>query len=293
MNSFSERTGISPAKMVQIGYMDKQLRNRLWNAIRYPWHTWSLDGRVDLYMLIWDEFFRRSADQIGSNENRRYQTIHDFYFNTQWNEAYDFVEYTCRTLMFRPTSLTLFAEPQVEELVGKINGVLESERSGYRYIGGNIVQITSPEEIDTVENALKSPDTVAAHMREALELFGNRENPDYRNAISEAISAVEAMCRLITGNEKATLGKALKELEKRGVVDVHPTLNEAFRKIYGYTSDAHGIRHAMSDLTSVDIEDAQFMIVACSTFVNYLKAKALRAGIALEEAPVEEVLSPN
>ena len=144
-----------------------------------------------------------------------------------------------------------------------------------------------------VKGALKSPDTVAAHIQQALESFSNRDNPNYRNAISEAISAVEAMCRLITGDSKATLGKALKELEKRNVINVHPALNEAFKKIYGYTSDADGIRHAMSELPSVGVEDAQFMIVACSTFVNYLRAKAVKASIALEEAPIEEVFSPN
>ena len=211
-----------------------------------------------------------------------------------WNEAYDLVEFTCRhlfTLSKRHPSVSI--QSQYQALVSRVNSALESERSGYRFVNHSLAPITSLEEIGEIENALNSPDTVAAHIQQALELFSRRENPDFRNAIEEAISAVEAMCRLISGDKKATLGKALKELEKHNAFDGHPALNEAFQKIHGYTSDTQGIRHAMSEQSSISLEDAQFMVVACSTFVNYLKAKAVKACIALDETPVENVRSSS
>ena len=293
MNRFSERLAITPEKMVQLDDMDDELRNRLWNVIREHWLFLSEDRQIQLYKLAWDVFFKRSVDEIEHKEHNRYAVIRESFFKFPWNRVYDFVESTCRFFKSWPEDYGLFEESQVNRLMSDVNFILESERSGYRFVGKNIVEIASPEGMDAVENALISPDTVAAHIQQALELFSSRNNPNYRNAISEAISAVEAMCRLITGDSKATLGKALKELEKRNVINVHPALNEAFKKIYGYTSDADGIRHAMSELPSVGVEDAQFMIVACSTFVNYLRAKAVKASIALEEAPIEEVFSPN
>ena len=290
MNRFSERLGITPEKMIQLDGMDEDLRNRLWNAIRYEWDSWSMDFKLGFYRTAWDTFFKRSIDKIAFYERDRFRVIQSYYFACLWNEAYDLVEFTCKSagaLSKRRTS----AQSQFQALVARVNGALESERSGYRFLDNSLVLITSPEEISEIESALISPDTVAAHIQQALELFSSRDNPNYRNAISEAISAVEAMCRLITGNNKATLGKALKELEKHNAIDDHPALNEAFQKIYGYTSDAQGIRHAMSEQPTIALEDAQFMIVACSTFVNYLKAKAARAGIALEKVPAEEVSS--
>jgi hypothetical protein len=55
---------------------------------------------------------------------------------------------------------------------------------------------------------------------------------------------------------------------------------EAFRKLYGYTSDEKGIRHSLlEEAAKVHAEDARFMIVACSAFVNLLFVKADKAGL--------------
>ena len=64
LNRFSERLGITPEKMVQLDDMDDELRNRLWNVIRFQWYFWSRDSERDFYRLAWDEFFKRSIDGI-------------------------------------------------------------------------------------------------------------------------------------------------------------------------------------------------------------------------------------
>jgi len=51
-------------------------------------------------------------------------------------------------------------------------------------------------------------------------------------------------------------------------------MKSAFSALYGYTSDEGGIRHALIEKNSqVQIEDARFMLIACSAFVNYLISK--------------------
>ena len=62
-------------------------------------------------------------------------------------------------------------------------------------------------------------------------------------------------------------------------IPIHPALKAGFSSIYGYTSSAEGIRHALQDQPSLKSEDALFMLVACSAFINYLVAKATEAGI--------------
>jgi hypothetical protein len=53
---------------------------------------------------------------------------------------------------------------------------------------------------------------------------------------------------------------------------LHPALEAAFTKLYGYTSDAKGIRHALLDDDEVvTFEEAKFMLVACSAFINYVR----------------------
>jgi hypothetical protein len=107
-------------------------------------------------------------------------------------------------------------------------------------------------------------------MKAALTLLTQRERPDYRNSIKESILAVESMARIVTGEEKATLGKLLGILESNG--RINSALKTGFGAIYGWTSDTNGIRHAMTDVASVDSADATFYLVACSAFANYVKS---------------------
>ncbi len=65
--------------------------------------------------------------------------------------------------------------------------------------------------------------------------------------------------------------QALKILEEN--VGLHPALKKAFNNLYGYTSDAKGIRHALLEEAELYPEDAKFMLVSCSAFVNYLVSK--------------------
>lgn len=159
------------------------------------------------------------------------------------------------------------------------NDLLKQEMSAYRFVATQLVPITSEAEIAALEEALSLPGVLAPvtdHLNRALALLADRETPDYRNSIKEAMSGVEALCRLITGNAKATLGQALAVVESK--VGLHAALKKTFESLYGYTSDAEGIRHALLDEPTLDQEDARFMLVACSTFVNYLVEKARKAG---------------
>ncbi len=146
-----------------------------------------------------------------------------------------------------------------------------------------ISPITDEEELSEIEKALKNPiDSVKEHIKQSLSLFSDRENPDYRNSIKEAISAVESLCRIISDNPNATLGDALKHIEKSDNVELHPALKDAFSKLYGWTSDKKsGIRHGFMDITNLSDEDARFMLIACSAFINYLFEKSIKAGIQL------------
>ena len=40
-----------------------------------------------------------------------------------------------------------------------------------------------------------------------------------------------------------------------------------------FTSDENGIRHGGEDFKDASSEDAYFMLISCSAFINYLKVK--------------------
>ena len=68
------------------------------------------------------------------------------------------------------------------------------------------------------------------------------------------------------------MGKTLKKLKDRGVY-IHPAMESAFSSLYGYTSDENGIRHGGADFNNAPAEDAKYMLISCSAFVNYLIEK--------------------
>lgn len=149
---------------------------------------------------------------------------------------------------------------------------------GYRFVNGVLCRIVNEEEIKSIESAIaESPDAVAEQLNNALLAFADRERPNYANVVKESISAVESQCCILTGDSKASLGTALKKLEDSGV-RIHPALNKALHQLYGYTSDDPGIRHGGAAMANVDVALAQFMLVTCSAFVNYLRTVKVTIG---------------
>jgi hypothetical protein len=156
--------------------------------------------------------------------------------------------------------------------------------SAFRFVGGIITQITDQAEIAEIEEAAeKVADHVKVHLNRALELLSDRKNPDYRNSIKESISAVEAICNLISGRSDATLGQALDAISISGKVRLHGALKRALGSLYGYASSSEGIRHALLDEEDLDFEDAKFMLVSCSAFINYMTVKSDKAGINISD----------
>ncbi|OFX35672.1 MAG: hypothetical protein A2X08_12530 [Bacteroidetes bacterium GWA2_32_17] len=119
------------------------------------------------------------------------------------------------------------------------------------------------------------------HLKNSLDKISEKTNPDYRNSIKESISAVECVAKKISDNKNDSLGGALDKI--KGKTKIHPALERGFKQIYGYTSDSDGIRHALEAETNCDFEDAKFMLVSCSAFINYLVSKANKANIILDK----------
>lgn len=267
---FSERMGFSPAsKIIQKDDMDKDLRTDLWNMFflfREEEYISDFDDKLQKFLYI--HFFKRSL-----NERSYYNfttEIENYIKNEKWSEVYDLIEFIVKVL-----SQTSWHRQSSDYLKKIFNIALERNNSAYRFIGDEIAPITDDmeiKEIETVqENALSN---VQTHINTALGLLSDRQKPDYRNSIKESISAVEALCREITG--ESTLDKALPALEKKGV-SIPKILRQSFEKFYHFTNGESGIRHALMDEEQVDFEEAKYMLVLCSAFVNYIQGKKAKA----------------
>lgn len=270
--SFSQRYGYREVnKVIQTESINEPLRNGLWNILTdFVWINANASIPLSfsramnaLCIAIWADYFKETTDQLNSSWKNVYTQIRQYYFNCEWHEIYDFLEFIANNYQW----------DNLEVFIRKCNQILERETSAYRFIDGVITRITSPTQIVAIENALKHADEpVQVHLHRALELLSDRESPDYRNSIKESISAVECLVGRTLG-EKGTLGQLIKKMEDE--IGLHPTLKEAFSKLYGYTNDAGGIRHAIFDSTNLSQADAVFFLVICAAFINFVEAKKL------------------
>lgn len=183
----------------------------------------------------------------------------------EWYIIFDFIERYLNVCDSKTQSL----------MRDEFNRILQDEVSAYRIIDKIVVPITNESELATIKEARQSKyNSVNIHLEKALALYADRQKPDYENSIKESISAVESICCIITGQSgaAATLGKTIKKLKDSGV-HIHSAMESAFSSLYGYTSDETGIRHGGIDFTDAPAEDAKYMLVSCSAFVNYLIEK--------------------
>lgn len=273
---FSQRHGYTPVKdVIQREAMDEDLRTAIWNV--FDTAVWSSLIEMDyqyggsLYPLvsrIWTRYFKRTLDTVPRTGPDARRPLREHVFGAKWFAVYDLLE-----LIVNDESIDR------ELLAELLNEAFEAELSAYRFVGGRVTEITAAEEIQEIEDALAATEGIAGaatHLRTALDYLADRQCPDYRNSIKESISAVETIANRVGETSGKSLGVALAKIDIG-----HPALEGAFSKLYGYTSDANGIRHALMSEPNLEFEDAKFMLVACSAFVNYLLAKAGRAGISV------------
>jgi hypothetical protein len=278
---FSERQGFKPARTVfQIDSVDEPLLNCLWNVLQDYIIQPSRNGVFFLgrfFYDLWLDHYKLRIDRMPDDESDILEYAEHLIFEGQWYEIYDFMEFCLAHYPERRFIDNTTDFLSAENLRAACNRCLEREMSAWRVVDKRVTRLTSSEEIEAVEaaQALEDKFTPASiHITTAVNYFSDRKSPDYRNAIKEAISAVESMCRIITNNPKATLGDALKQIEAVGI-KLHPAFKLALEKLYGYASDQGGIRHSLLEQsTTIDFEDAKYMVVSCAAFVNLLKARS-------------------
>lgn len=271
---FSQRMGFAPTqKIIQTDDIDHELRVALWNAvlIRYFNYYKRREGSAYAYvkgsnfaefaLTFQSDFLKKSVDMIPAKWEDYLKQIREFFFRCEWHRVYSLLEF----IVFHAQ------ERYLPGLIPQLNAVLQRENSAYRFVSGKVTPITSQQEIEEIERAIASSDQYAGartHLQTSLGFLTDKLNPDYRNSIKESISAVESLAKKLVGDDKATLGQALKVLEKHH--NLHPSLKTAFSALYGYTNDAGGIRHSLmeneSELTNAD---ARFMLICCSAFINF------------------------
>jgi hypothetical protein len=264
----------NPLKFLEL---DRELRHALWDSIfgfllshrRDHGFASMLEGPGRAFVAqIHRHVWRKPLDEALS---------HSIDFKSSVEEMKQLVLNGKPIDVLEALQVTLRAASLPADLKDSLVKVITSSRTSYTVVDNTISPLASPEERDAVASNLIEVATSSlfgayAHLKKAGdELAGG----SYRDAIREAIHAVESAAINVTGKQNATLGDALAQIQKTN--PMHSTMKAAFEKLYAYTNAEKGIRHSLLDSENEKVgrEEALFMFSACTAFVAYLIRKNL------------------
>lgn len=154
-----------------------------------------------------------------------------------------------------------------------IASALENSRAAYRVVDGKIVPYGTEAEYQQLLAAVQASDRAGASGARAHLLQSGQEMMagNWRKSVHESVSAVESVAKVISGEHGKGLSELIKSLAQNGQIP-HPALAAALSKLYAYSSDEKGVRHALvlDGEAKVTESDAFLILGICAAFVSYL-----------------------
>ncbi|MDE0527410.1 MAG: hypothetical protein OXH85_01730 [Truepera sp.] len=284
--TFSQRYGYEPLpEPMRLEELSNDLRREIWNAVRELLLGKSVHGRVHgrdfsyagkkFIERVLGQFLKRPEDRISTEYAGVMNGIRKWVLEGVFNSTLDLVQ-----IMVNDRDTTKDFVKRAKSLFDQHAAAYWLDMSGQPY---QFFPRGSKEQGEATQQAIETlresnMDGAATHLRHATEHINAQR---YANSIVDSIHAVESVARMIDPEASNKLGSALNSLEKAGLLK-HTALKEAFKKLYGYTSDEQGIRHALLDRDSSDVglDEAMFMFGACASFASYLVNKHRQAELA-------------
>ena len=160
LSRFSQRKGLTPVRSaIQRESIDEVLRTRLWNNLyENYWHKGfesSYEGYCSddnaiwpLVLQIWKDFYNAATDTISQHVQKNIDYFKRYLFDCAWYKVYDFIEFCANNCP---------SEEINSKFIDECNVSLKKELSAYRFVDKLITEITSSEEINEIEEALRNP----------------------------------------------------------------------------------------------------------------------------------------
>jgi len=279
--TFSQRHRDEPLpEPMKLKYLSDDLRCELCNAVHHFLRSYMITGLVlehdwssiglSLITRLLGKFQTIPDLSVNTDVGYVIRTVQDIITNEPFDRVLDFLE------------ILMDMAPNGDEgaLAFTIRELFRKHASTYQLIICRGVPLwfhpcVSQEQAKAIRKAIETLDQgnfggSMRHLRKAAEHINGKR---YGNAIVDSIHAVESVARKIDP-KSGTLGNALKSLKRRGT-GFHPAFLEALSKLYGYTSDAAGLRHAEIEREdpSIGVDESVFMFGACASFAGYLARK--------------------
>lgn len=280
--TFSQREGYAPLpEPMQLEELSADLRREIWNETRsLLLSIRTLNARSQYYFRgndarfierVLGKLLQKPEDEIDTSFWPVMDLLKDWILKKPFNEVLDLIE----SIANDSESWAKFADP-IRESFERCAAAYYLDMSHHPY---QFIPRTNQVQGDATRKAMETISEggmagAETHLRQAADHINAQR---FADSVRDSIHAVESVARQIDPKSK-TLSPALNALEKAGLIN-HSALKGAFSKLYGYTSDEQGIRHALleKDSPNVGLDEAMFMFGACASFAAYLVNKHQKA----------------
>ncbi len=217
-------------------------------------------------------FFKETIDELptGDNESSR-KVLKEFFFRLPEYRVYDLFEF-----------LLTDDRAEMKEVDRKLlrrglNRVLEEEGAEVRLLRDRFLPIPGElalEDVAGAEEKLTLFDLASAarHLQSAVAFLSRRPDPAAAEAVRESVIAVAAVVRTLAGGSgEVAMGTVAPAAER---LSLSPGLREGIEGLLGYCHSVSGLAETGKPDRSVDLAEAIFLVVCCSSVINLLLTRA-------------------
>jgi len=265
---FSERMGlVKISAFLQRKGISERLTNELWNIIYRSLIPHDIDAYKrktiieDLLKNIQTNLVvRKYLDNSGYSDLSKLKKV---FITSRWYDKYDILELIAGALKDNLSSNS----KSYPLFISSCNQLLEQEHSAYRFVDGAIVPITNDTETETIEGAVQGHafENAMKYIEDALAKISDKQKPDYPACIDLSLLAILAILKQLTGED--TLDKAIPKLDQ-ATIKIPDYIKSSLNVINSAVTFSKNSKHL-----DICFEDAKFVLVNASSFINYIVAK--------------------
>lgn len=262
---FSERYNLIPPKQNKEYIYDRIPANMKEGLIALLEHYVNYNDDFPTGEMLWQNW-RKYLKKMPSRSPVGFE-ISQAIIQCKWYEVLDLCEVTYKTC-------SLMENREIKEvLASELNNLLETTSMGYRMKEGCIEPIRASavyKEIEKAKLLLKEPEFEGPEeqFEKALHFLNQRPKPDVENCIKDAVGAVEAVARIVTGH-KSNLNKIAQDIAQEGII-IKP-VDQIFDKVYACRGSLGA--HGQTTKSVISAEEAELILSICASMIIYLAKK--------------------
>ena len=276
---FPSRFGIDNRPVIDSDFPESA-RTALWFVLRRAVEL----NRTEGWVRIAEEILRLHRLKKSYNDGEAAELAYSIMLELEWSKVYVFCERVYEKLLIEEVEYDFNGNPvAVYELEGvrrefekDINQLLGEEIIVYRMRNGEFYRpgrYHSQKIASKASRVLLDPilNDARQHFNKARLFFEKAPEPDFPNAIKEAVSAMEAAAKHLFPAKQKDFEKVIKSIKDANGEAIPPTIMNGLLAPYRFRGAGHAVAHGGATGGSATAAVAEWTLTVVAASIIYLR----------------------